>query len=788
MSSDPPPSFALISCDVFSRELEPLLAGAAHIVEKAVLPIGLHDHPDKMRAELQKVIDGWDGRADFSTILLAYGLCGNGSAGLTSRRHRLVIPRAHDCRAVLLGDPALFARRAESCPGCFYYSAGWNRARRVPGPERDAMLRAEFGQRFDPEDVEYLMACEAETWRAYDTAAYLDHGTPDCEAEAKYTEQCARGLGWRFERIKGDISWLRDLVRGNWDPGRFQTAGPGETLAHATDGTILRALPATEIVLRGGDGPERVIHAAQGELADPLADILARHGVALNTRCGGRGWCRGCVLELLDGSLRGADGLPAAPGPIRSCQARLISGEKVVFGMSGGALLEQAPQLGESFALNAGWRLDPPFAASKERDVVLAVDIGTTTVVLLALSLADGSALSRAGAFNAQIRFGDNVLTRIAAAASPAVLEAMRRALVDETLAPLVAELCRRGGFEASRIAGTTVAGNTTMLHILAGEDPTPLGFAPFTPRFLDGRTLTAGEIGLRLENLAAETPLRLLPGLSAYVGADVNAGIQATGMGRGETPELLVDMGTNGELALWAAGRLWVCATAAGPAFEGAGLHSGMRARAGAVEAIRFSLDPFFLAADCIGGAPPRPGSGVCGSAYVDFLARARAAGLLRENGRFDPAVWAALPAAHRVETGGCKALALCPQAGADGPLVSEADVAQLLQAKAAIGAGIETLLDVAGITPREIGTLWLAGGFGMYVNVARAVAIGLLPGFRPEQVRAPGNSSLGGAALAALDRSAEPAMQGWRGRTATVELNLHREFEDRYIDHLRL
>ena len=240
----PPPPLALIVCDVFAKELELVTGGATHIVARETLPIALHDHPDKMRADLQTIISGWESRADIAAIALVYGLCGCGTTCLVSSRHRLVIPRAHDCRAVLLGDPEHFSQRAATCPGCYYYTPGWNKARRVPGPEREEMLRQDLLARFDPEGVEFLLESEAETWRAYDTAVYIDHGTDGCEAEAAYTETCARHLGWRYERVQGDISWLRDLIWGNWDEARFQIIEPGQRMAHSPDERIMRAEPA----------------------------------------------------------------------------------------------------------------------------------------------------------------------------------------------------------------------------------------------------------------------------------------------------------------------------------------------------------------------------------------------------------------------------------------------------------------------------------------------------------------------------------------------------------------
>jgi uncharacterized 2Fe-2S/4Fe-4S cluster protein (DUF4445 family) len=422
------------------------------------------------------------------------------------------------------------------------------------------------------------------------------------------------------------------------------------------------------------------------------------------------------------------------------------------------------------------------------RDTALAVDIGTTTVVVMVVDLTDGQVLARAGGFNAQIRYGDNVLTRIGAASSPDVRQAMRRALVEETLRPLAQKACERAGRELSRLVGAAVAGNTTMLHILADEDPTSLGIAPFTARFLAGRVLTPESIGWEADGLDPALPLQLLPGLSAYVGADITAGVYATGMTYDETPSLLVDMGTNGEVVLHAGGRLVGCATAAGPAFEGAGLASGTRAHAGAVEMIRLGLEPFELELGAIGGRPPAAEAGVCGSAYVDFLASGRACGLIRENGRFDRKRWLEVPAAHRIETEDGYALRLAGADGGPGPRISEVDVAHLLQAKAAIGAGIETLLEVAGITAAEVGQVYLAGGFGMHIDVAHAVGIGLLPGFEVAKVRVVGNTALGGAVLTVLDRTVLEAMEDLRARIEVVELNLEEGFEDRYIDHLSL
>jgi uncharacterized 2Fe-2S/4Fe-4S cluster protein (DUF4445 family) len=514
-----------------------------------------------------------------------------------------------------------------------------------------------------------------------------------------------------------------------------------------------------------------------------LSKVLSAHGHPLNTRCGERGLCRGCEVMLREGSLIVDNSAVAAPATLRACRARLSG--PVTIAVPQRSRIEHKPQVGETFEIAVPCAQDPLFPAQGTRDTGFAVDIGTTTVVVMLADMASGEILSRAGGLNAQIRFGDNVLTRIDAGRTPEAVAAMQAAVASETLAPLLIQACKRAGRSPDRIAGGTIAGNTTMLHLLAGVDPTPLGIAPFTARFLSGKKLVASEIGLAVDGMSAETPIRFLPSIAAYIGADITAGALAAGMAFDSAPSLLVDIGTNGEIVLQHGGQLTACATAAGPAFEGCGLACGTRARDGAVSDLAITRDPFVIRAQTIGGMPLSRATGICGSAYIDFLATGRAAGLLGNTGRFLPAAWDALPESHRRIDENGRAVRL----GADHALhVSEVDVALLLQAKAAIGAGIGTLLETAGIRAEEISRLYLAGGFGMHLDVAHAIACGLLPGFKPEQVRVVGNTALAGALLALIDRNTLDEMENLRERVEVIELNLAADFEDRYVEHLML
>ena len=521
--------------------------------------------------------------------------------------------------------------------------------------------------------------------------------------------------------------------------------------------------------------------------ARSLADMLAAHGLPLNTRCGQRGLCHGCEVELRAGAATVQGETILAPATIKACRARMDHDATIV--VTARSRIEHKPLVGEAFEIAVPYAHQPLFDCIPSRsDTAFAVDIGTTTVVVLLVDLLTGEVLSRAGGFNEQIRFGDNVITRIEAGRNAETLAALQRAIVKETIQPLLARACDRARRLPERIAGGTLAGNTTMLHLLVGEDPTPLGIAPFTPRFITGRRINSGDIGLDVPGLGAQLPLQLLPGIAAYIGADITAGVYATGMTFDEQPSLLVDIGTNGEIVLQAGGRLFGCATAAGPAFEGCGLRCGTRARDGAVSDLNFRLKPFALDTKVIGHVPLARATGICGSAYVDFLATARMGGLLGGAGRFESRAWESLPMEFRHVVDGERALRLADGNGA-GPLrVSEVDVALLLQAKAAIGAGIEVLLETAGVRAADLGQVYLAGGFGMHLNVRHAIAIGLLPGFREVQVHVVGNTSLAGALLALVDRTTLREMEELREEVEVIELNLADGFEDRYIEHLLL
>jgi len=508
----------------------------------------------------------------------------------------------------------------------------------------------------------------------------------------------------------------------------------------------------------------------------PLSELLRLRGLPLNTRCGGRGSCGGCEIELLSGALSGAsDGVR-----FKACQVHLGPGD-VELALPERSLLRHEPAVLAEFRLNIPWARDPLAPAARYG---AAVDVGTTTVALLLCDLASGDVVGKASAFNAQIRFGEDVITRIQyCSRSPEALGQLQRTVAGETIAPLLREACDAAGVAPGDVGVMTVAGNTTMLHLLAGVDPTPMGVHPFRPAFLGHRIHHPHELGLEFGDKAAR--VHLLPGPAAYIGSDLAAGLVATGMIYEDGPALLIDVGTNGEIIAKVGDRLLGCATAAGPAFEGYGLTSGTRAARGAIERIRLRGDPFSVELGLIGGG--KNARGICGSGYVDFLWEARRLGFLQANGRFDATF--CLRASDQVEldTHGRK-LRLTARSAPVPAWISELDISRLLQAKAAIAAGTAMLLQLLGKAPADIKRVYLAGGFGFHLSLEHAIGCGLLAGFKVEQIQVVGNTSLGGAFLALNDRSLIEEMAAACRRMEAVELNLQPGFENAYIDNLIL
>lgn len=464
----------------------------------------------------------------------------------------------------------------------------------------------------------------------------------------------------------------------------------------------------------------------------PLRSLLEQAGVRTLHPCGGRGLCGKCAVEL-SGQVSAPNELEQKQQARLSCQAWVLGDAEVILPTEQKFLqieTQTAP-------------LTPALHPMPGR-LGLAVDIGTTTLAAALLDLKTGGLLASAGLLNPQTQVAADVMGRIGAAMQGQA--DLLRGQVRQAVSELLLETCRCAGQPVDAVDALVLTGNTTMLYLLTGRDPACLSRAPFAADTLFG-------IQTELFGRNAYLP----PCMHAFVGADITCAVLASGICETRGPSLLCDIGTNGELALWHNGTLYVTSTAAGPAFEGAGISCGCGSVAGAID--RVWEENGDIRFHTIADAPP---CGLCGSGLIDAVAVFLARG--------DISMTGASPA------GG---LTLCPSVR----LLRE-DIRAVQTAKAAIAAGIALLLKSAGVRVDEIDTLLLAGGFGSHLNLRSAAAIGLLPETLLPRTRAIGNAALSGAAQLLLDVTLRQTAEALAARAQHISLSGHPDFNDTYVE----
>jgi uncharacterized 2Fe-2S/4Fe-4S cluster protein (DUF4445 family) len=422
----------------------------------------------------------------------------------------------------------------------------------------------------------------------------------------------------------------------------------------------------------------------------------------------------------------------------------------------------------------------------------VALDLGTTTVVATLLDLETGTPVAVASMLNRQQSFGGDVITRISATMTDPTALGRLTALARETLVELVTEVLEAGDIAPAEVYEVALAGNATMVALLLGVDPEPLGVAPFIQASDRWPVLRTAEVGLVLHPGAR---LMVFPALGAYVGGDIVAGLLASGLDRDKRVRLFIDVGTNCELALSDGDRILTTAAPAGPAFEGGSIRCGMRAADGAIEVVRLDPDAegdTSVTLGVIGDAPPR---GVCGSGLVDAVAELVRVGLIDESGRFVTEAEAAgrvpsLSSRLAVVGDGERVFVLhrpSPQTPAsESVYLSQRDVRQLQFAKAAISTGWALLLDELGLDPTDVQQVILAGSFGSYLSPAAAVRIGLVPRLPVLRIVSAGNVAGEGAKMALLSSRERAGAQVLLEEVRYVELSDRPDFNDRFIDHL--
>ncbi|MBN2713390.1 MAG: DUF1638 domain-containing protein [Planctomycetes bacterium] len=234
----------VIACAVLEIELEALSRGLDNIAHVEIMEQGLHNEPDKLRAELQKAVDRVEALDSVDAIVLLYGLCSRGIEGVVAKRCLIAVPRAHDCITLLLGSKERYAKYMDENPGTYWYSPGWNKCHIPPSELRFDTAYKEYVEKYGEDNAEYLMEIEQNWMKEYTRATYVDMGVCDVEDDIRFTRECADWLHWKFDRQHGDPGLFADLIKGNWDEERFLVLKPDEKVKMVADATVMTAVPA----------------------------------------------------------------------------------------------------------------------------------------------------------------------------------------------------------------------------------------------------------------------------------------------------------------------------------------------------------------------------------------------------------------------------------------------------------------------------------------------------------------------------------------------------------------
>lgn len=470
-----------------------------------------------------------------------------------------------------------------------------------------------------------------------------------------------------------------------------------------------------------------------------LLNILSLNHFYVSAPCGGHGTCGKCRVRV------------KKLGVLSACQYYPDEDIEVYLPDK-----QEARVLTVQYQNTLQLALQPgvlPHAVSSP--IGLAVDVGTTSIVFYWLNLKTGSIMKIIGFANPQAQYGADVISRIQYCNSAQGLKTLQSEII-VAINKQIDIFVKKEGVARDQIVKISVAGNTTMLHILLGVDPSSIALAPFKPRFTEGQSVKARDLGIRIDDQAF---LHLLPSISAFVGADILAGLASIAPSEKVENYLFIDIGTNGEMALVTPTKIFCCATAAGPAFEGANITCGMGAFDGAITS--FNAEGYQTVSH-------KKAVGICGSGLIDIIANLLDWELISKDGCLEKEY--VVVGKNEASTG--EAIVITPQ-----------DVREVQLAKSAIASGIKILLQTAGLTIDEIDVLYLAGGFGNYLTTESATRIGMLPSELSHKIIPVGNASGTGAVLHLQSESFNEVLDSTLSRMEYVELSNHPDFELEFV-----
>ncbi len=503
-----------------------------------------------------------------------------------------------------------------------------------------------------------------------------------------------------------------------------------------------------------------------------LLEAAGQAGIILNTVCGGKGICKKCIVNLEPGGQQ-----------VLACQYR-IQNDLTVTVPSASRFFEHKI-LTEGVSAQAEIQPDIykkylKFALAGKIFGV-AVDIGTTTVVAKLIDMKNGQLLATQAGLNPQTRFGDDCLSRISYAQTGTKLAELHKTIID-CINELTVKLCSQVCIDTKQIYEMCIVGNTTMNHIFLKLPVTQLGQAPYKAFSLDAKDLLPKKIAI---NINPDGNIHTVENIAGFVGSDTVAGALAVDVNSSEQMTLIVDIGTNGEIVLGTADKLYAASCAAGPAFEGARISCGGRAAEGAIQAVVINEDDIDL--DIIGNRPPHS---ICGSGLIDAVAVLLDLGIIDPTGRFaDPANLPPSIRSRIIQQNGQPAFRL-----AENITLTQQDIREVQLAKAAIRAGIKLLQRkisaggrlTAGLEDNDIKQVLLAGAFGNYVRRESALRIGLLPAVPLERIHFVGNAAACGAQLILLSGCCRDEAKKLARKIKYVEIANEPDFQDVFADSM--
>ncbi len=404
----------------------------------------------------------------------------------------------------------------------------------------------------------------------------------------------------------------------------------------------------------------------------------------------------------------------------------------------------------------------------------VAVDVGTTTVVAHLLNLSTAETIDIEATYNSQIKYGDDYIQRIIYAEQHDAMEIMQEVLTED-VNYLISTLVKRNKLSIHDINSVVCAGNTVMTHFLLGLDPINIRKEPYLPTASFVPPLRADVVGIKINKYGL---LYTLPCVGAYVGGDISSGVLAVRLDKAEALSLLIDIGTNGEIVLGNKDWMVCCSASAGPSFEGSGISCGMRAAKGAIEKVNI-VKNYDVICKTIGDAPP---SGICGSGLLDCLANLVRSGVIDRTGNFQKGIDTdrlrktddgyEFILVHRDETAVKKDI-----------VITQADIQNLIRSKAAIYSAISTLLESMNMNVADIEQVYLAGGFGNYLDIRSAITIGMLPDISVSKVQFVGNTSVIGAKMSLFSKDAYEVARTIASKMTYFDLMCNNKYMEEYV-----